>query len=67
MLQYKLVDGKYEGDYKEWYSTGQLMRHYIYHQGQLNGSQEEFHFNGNPKLKVEYVEGQKRTLPRMVR
>ena len=32
-FEYHFKNGVYEGDFKEWYASGKLMKHIIYHNG----------------------------------
>jgi len=48
------AEGKLHGDYKQWYSSGNLKKQCKYHHGQLCGQFKEFNPNGRVRRAVKY-------------
>lgn len=55
---YFTVNGKMEGEYK-YYSLSNLIDHFIYKNGLLNGDYLRYHENGKIQYKGQYVNGKK--------
>ena len=54
IAQYRIVDGKREGDFRLWTEGGIPQAEYHYAAGNLEGEQREYHPNGQLKAKAFY-------------
>lgn len=52
-FEFAVSNDEYTNEFKEWSSTGLLVKHFHYKNGQENGSQKLFYENG--KVKANYV------------
>jgi antitoxin component YwqK of YwqJK toxin-antitoxin module len=53
------VNGKLNGEYKEWYDNRNLKLESNYVNGELHGKYNEWYDNGKPKVETTYVSGEK--------
>ncbi len=53
--EYELVQGVFQGDYKEYYENGQLFSHYVNVDGETHGEQLIYYPNGKLKKAITYV------------
>ena len=52
------VEGELHGEYKQWWSNGQLMEQTTYIEGKRHGEHKEWHYNGQLMEQTKYVEGE---------
>ncbi|MCA9393936.1 MAG: hypothetical protein KC900_07005 [Candidatus Omnitrophica bacterium] len=55
--EWTTVDGRKQGDYKEYTENGQLRRHYLYADNEQHGLQIEYSPNGNIKREFDMYRG----------
>jgi hypothetical protein len=55
--EFTIVDGKLEGEYKEWWSNGQLWEESFYKDGKLEGNCKRYYKNGQPHIHCTYKNG----------
>lgn len=57
VLDFNVLEGFLQGDYKEFYSDGSPKRTAFFEAGVLNGLEKKYHENGQLKESVNYVNG----------
>ena len=55
IVNVKIVKGKYDGPYKQFFSSGQLRTKGFYDNGVKNGLWESYHENGTLHSKKEFI------------
>jgi antitoxin component YwqK of YwqJK toxin-antitoxin module len=57
-IEFTIVNGKLEGEYKSWYDNSQLWQECFYKKGKLEGEYKSWHENGQPFGHSFYKDGE---------